>query len=169
MIQRTSWNEYFLKIALLVSERSTCLRRKVGAIAVKNKRILVTAYNGAVSGAKDCLELDSCLRDELNIPSGKDKHMCRAVHSEQNIIIHAAVNGINIKDAIIYATHTPCIMCARMLVNAKIKKYVTCSARKENDFEQFFNEAGIEMVYIPRPSSKIDAMDYRGNERKFDE
>jgi len=169
MTERTSWDEYFLKIALLISERSTCIRRRVGAILVKDKRVLVTAYNGAVTGATDCLALNSCLRDELKLESGKDKHICRAVHSEQNAIIHAAVHGINIKGATMYATHTPCITCAKMLVNAKIKRYVTCSLRKENDFEKLFSDAGIEVSYLPTPKLTIEAMDYRHKETKYNE
>src|SRR5210317_2231937 len=105
-IKRPSWDEYFMKIALLVAERSTCRRHKVGAVIVKNKQILTTGYNGAAAGVKDCLEL-GCLRDENNIPSGERHEICRAIHAEQNAIIQAGLHGTNIEGASIYCSHPP--------------------------------------------------------------
>lgn len=160
-ITRIPVDEYFMKIAYVVSERSTCLRRKVGAVIVKDKHILSSGYNGAPAGVKDCLEIGTCLRDELKIQSGKDKHICRAVHSEQNAIIQAAKFGIQLKDATLYCTHNTCMICARMIINAGIKKVVTCAQRHESDFEELFKEAGIEYVQINKPDMKIESMDYR--------
>jgi len=117
---RPEVDEYFLKVAAVVAERSTCRRHHIGAVAVKDKHILATGYNGAPSGFKDCLEL-GCLRDELGIPSGTRQEICRAVHAEQNVIIQAALHGVSLEGATVYATHTPCILCAKMLVNAGIK------------------------------------------------
>lgn len=154
-------DEYFMKIAYVVAERSTCLRRKVGAVVVKDKHILSSGYNGAPAGTKDCLEIGTCLRDELKIQSGKDKHICRAVHSEQNAIIQAAKFGIELKGGTLYCTHNTCMVCARMIINSGIKKVVTCAERHEADFEELFKEAGIEYIMIPKPEMTINSMDYR--------
>lgn len=159
--KRVGIDEYFMKIAYVVSERSTCLRRKVGAVIVKDRHILTTGYNGAPAGVKDCLEIGTCLRDELKIESGKDKHICRAVHSEQNAIIQGAKFGVELKGATLYCTHNTCIICARMIINAGIKRVVTCATRHESDFEALFNEAGIEYIMIQKPTMNIDTMDYR--------
>jgi len=113
---RPTIDEYFLKIATVVAERSTCLRHHVGAVAVRDKHILATGYNGAASGLKDCLEL-GCLRDEMNIESGTRHEICRAIHAEQNVIIQAALHGITLGGATVYVTHPPCILCAKMLGN----------------------------------------------------
>ena len=113
-LTRPDIDEYFLKIASVVAERSTCRRHHVGAVAVRNKRILATGYNGAPSGLKDCLEL-GCLRDELNIPSGTRQEICRGIHAEQNVIIQAGLHGVSLEGSTIYATHTPCVLCAKML------------------------------------------------------
>lgn len=158
---RIGIDDYFMKIAYVVAERSTCLRRKVGALIVKDRHILTTGYNGAPAGVKDCLEIGTCLRDELNIPSGKDKHVCRAVHSEQNAIIQGAKFGVELKGATLYCTHNTCMVCARMIINAGIKRVVTCAERKESEFEELFNEAGVEYVRILKPEMKIESMDYR--------
>jgi len=123
--KRLSWDEYFLKLAFLVAERSTCRRHHVGAVIVRDKRILTTGYNGAPSGIKDCLEL-GCLREQLGIPSGQRHELCRAVHAEQNAIIQAAIHGVDITGSTMYCTHSPCIICAKMIVNAKIKKVCNC-------------------------------------------
>jgi len=120
---RPDSDEYFLKIASVVAERATCRRHHVGAVAVRGKHILATGYNGAASGLKDCLEL-GCLRDDMNIPSGTRHEVCRGIHAEQNVIIQAALHGVSLEGATIYVTHTPCVLCAKMLVNAKIKRFV---------------------------------------------
>ena len=157
-LTRPDSDEYFLKIASVVAERSTCHRHHVGAVAVKDKHILATGYNGAPSGLKDCLEL-GCLRDELNIPSGTRQEICRGIHAEQNAIIQASLHGVSLEGSTIYATHTPCNQCAKMLVNAKIKRYVSFGRYDDNSFINLFKEAGIELDIKKRPSSRISYLD----------
>ena len=155
---RPDSDEYFLKIASVVAERSTCRRHHVGAVAVGNKHILATGYNGAPSGLKDCLEL-GCLRDEQGIPSGERQELCRGIHAEQNVIIQASLHGVTLEGSTIYATHTPCILCAKMLVNAKIKRYVSFGRYNDDAFINLFQEAGIELDIKKRPSSRISYLD----------
>ncbi len=151
---RPDIDEYFLKIASVVAERSTCRRHHVGAVAVRNKHILATGYNGAPSGAKDCLEL-GCLRDELNIPSGERQEICRGIHAEQNVIIQATLHGVSLEGGTIYATHTPCVLCAKMLVNARIKRYVSFGKYNDDVFVDLFKEAGVEFDMKKKPPSRI--------------
>jgi len=157
-LTRPDSDDYFLKIASVVAERSTCRRHHVGAVAVKDKHILATGYNGAPSGLKDCLEL-GCLRDEMNIPSGTRHEICRGIHAEQNVIIQASLHGVSLEGSTIYATHTPCVLCAKMLVNAKIKRYVSFGRYDDNSFIDLFQEAGIELDIKKRPSSRISYLD----------
>ena len=119
-----------------------------------NKHILATGYNGAPSGLKDCLEL-GCLRDELHIPSGERQEICRGIHAEQNVIIQASLHGVSLEGSTIYATHTPCVLCAKMLVNAKIKRYISFGRYNDDAFINLFKEAGIELDIKKRPSSRI--------------
>jgi len=156
--KRPDTDEYFLKIASVVAERSTCRRHHVGAVAVRDKHILATGYNGAPSGAKDCLEL-GCLRDELNIPSGTRHEICRGIHAEQNVIIQAGLHGVSLDGSSIYCTHTPCVLCAKMLVNAKIKRFVTFGSYNDDTFIKMFQEAGIEVDTKKRPSSELSFLD----------
>ena len=156
--KRPSWDEYFIKIALLVAERSTCLRHHIGAVIVKNRRILTTGYNGAASGQKDCLEL-GCLRDQNKIPSGERHEICRAIHAEQNAIIQAGLHGVNIENATLYCTHSPCILCAKMLANAKIKRVVTCGDYPDKSFVELFKELNIEFKKIDYPNMRIKRLD----------
>jgi len=151
---RPDIDEYFLKIASVVAERSTCRRHHVGAVAVRDKHILSTGYNGAPSGFEDCLEL-GCLRDELGIPSGTRQEICRGIHAEQNVIIQATLHGVSLEGSTIYATHTPCVLCAKMLVNAKIKRFVSFGRYDDNTFMDLFREAGIEVDIKQRPPSRI--------------
>ena len=151
---RPDVDEYFLKIASVVAERSTCRRHHIGAVAVRDKHILATGYNGAPSGFKDCLEL-GCLRDELGIPSGTRQEMCRGIHAEQNVIVQATLHGVSLEGSTIYATHTPCNQCAKMLVNAKIGRYVSFGEYDDNSFEELFREADIEVDIKKRPPSEI--------------
>lgn len=151
---RPDIDEYFLKVASVVAERSTCRRHRVGAVAVKDKHILATGYNGAAAGLKDCLEL-GCLRDELKIESGTRHEICRGIHAEQNVIIQASLHGVSLEGATIYATHPPCILCAKMLVNAKIKRLVTFGSYADDSFLRLFQEAGIEFELHKKPSSRI--------------
>jgi dCMP deaminase len=167
-LKRIDIDEYFLKTALVVAERSTCRRHHIGAVAVKDKHILATGYNGAPAGTKDCLEL-GCLRDEYNIPSGERHEICRGVHAEQNVIIQAALHGLSLEGATIYCTYTPCVLCAKMLVNAKIKRFVTFAQYNSSTaynsfiglkaFFDLFQEAGIEVDIKKRPSLRIGYLD----------
>ncbi len=151
---RLGIDEYFLKIASVVAERSTCRRHHVGALAARSKHILATGYNGAAAGLKDCLEL-GCLRDELNIPSGERHEICRGIHAEQNVIIQAGLHGVRLDGSTIYCTHTPCILCAKMLVNAKIKRFVSFGKYNDDAFVALFREAGIEVDIKDKPSAEI--------------
>jgi dCMP deaminase len=155
---RLGVDEYFLKIASVVAERSTCRRHHVGAVAVKDKHILATGYNGAAAGLKDCLEL-GCLRDELGIPSGQRQEICRGIHAEQNVIIQAGLHGVSLEGSTIYCTHTPCVLCAKMLANARIKRFVSFGRYSDNSFIELFKESGIEVDIKKRPSSRISYLD----------
>ena len=156
--KRPSWDEYFMKIAALVAERSTCRRHHVGAVMVRDKTILTTGYNGAPCGVKDCLEL-GCLRDEMGIKSGERHEICRATHAEQNAIIQAGLHGISIENATIYCTHPPCILCAKMLANAKIKRYVTSGTYPDEEAKKLMREVGIEFVKVGKPETKINVLE----------
>lgn len=147
MIERPDWDNYFMQIATVVATRSTCSRRQVGALLVQNKRILSTGYNGAPSGLSHCLEV-GCLREKLQVPSGERHELCRGLHAEQNAIIQAAVHGVAIKDAVLYCTHYPCSLCAKMLVNAGVKSLVLASNYPDDLAKELFAEAGIEVRFI---------------------
>ena len=155
---RISADEYFLKIASVVAERSTCLRHHMGAVAVKDKHIITTGYNGAPAGVKDCLEL-GCLRDAQNIPSGTRTEICRAIHAEQNVIIQAALHGISLEGCTIYCTHTPCVLCAKMMINARVKRVVIFTKYADDSFKELFREAGIQVDVLDKPSSMISFME----------
>jgi dCMP deaminase len=157
-VKRIDFDEYCLKIAAVVGERSTCRRHHMGAVAVRDRHILTTGYNGAPAGAKDCLEL-GCLRDEMNIESGTRQELCRAIHAEQNVIIQAGLHGVSLEGATVYCTHTPCVLCAKMLVNSRIKRFVTFGKYNDDRFIELFREAGIEVDIRKRPSSKITFLD----------
>jgi dCMP deaminase len=166
-LKRPDIDEYFLKMAAVVAERSTCRRHHIGAVAVRDRHILATGYNGAPSGFPDCLEL-GCLRDELNIPSGERPEICRGVHAEQNVIIQASLHGVSLEGSTIYATHTPCYQCAKILVNAKIKRYISYNKYDDTVLHAFvdlgafidlFKEAGIELEIKKKPASRISYLD----------
>lgn len=144
---RLSIDQYFMKIAKTVALRSTCLRRQVGAVIVKDKQIITTGYNGAPSGIRDCLEM-GCIRDKLNIESGTCHEICKAVHAEQNAIIQGALHGVSTKDSILYCTHQPCILCAKMIVNAGITKVVYGNGYPDEEANNLFSEAGIETLKL---------------------
>jgi len=144
---RPSWDEYFLEVAKLVAKRATCLRRSVGAVIVKDKRILATGYNGAPSGLKHCVDV-GCLRQKLNIPSGERHELCRALHAEQNALIQASLYGISVKGSKLYATCQPCVICVKMLINAGIKEIVIAGAYPDKMAAQFLKEAGIKVKKI---------------------
>ena len=157
-LTRPDVDSYFLKVASVVAERSTCRRHHVGAVAVRDKHILATGYNGAPSGLRDCLEL-GCLRDELNIPSGTRHEICRGIHAEQNIIVQAGLHGVSLEESTVYCTHTPCVLCAKMLVNARIKRFVSFGKYNDNEFVELFREAGIELDIKKKPPSKVSYLD----------
>jgi dCMP deaminase len=157
-VSRISADEYFLKIASVVAERSTCLRHHMGAVAVKDKHILTTGFNGAPAGVKDCLEL-GCLRNAQNIPSGTRTEICRAIHAEQNVIIQAALHGISLDSCTIYCTHTPCVLCAKMMVNARVKRVVIFTKYADDSFKELFREAGIQVDVLDKPSSTISFLE----------
>ena len=137
-----------MELALVVSKRSTCLRQKVGAVIVKDKRILATGYNGAPSGMPHCLDV-GCLREKLGVPSGERQELCRGLHAEQNAIIQAAKFGISIEGSTIYTTHCPCITCAKMIINAGIRRVVYGRDYADKRGLELLREAGIEVIYIP--------------------
>ena len=122
-MKRPSWDEYFMEMTKLTAKRSTCLRRQVGAVLVKDTRVIATGYNGAPSGVTHC-EVTSCLRQKLNVPSGERHELCRGLHGEQNAIIQAALHGVSTEGATIYCTTKPCSICTKMIINAKISRIV---------------------------------------------
>lgn len=146
--QRPNWDEYFLELADLVASRSSCLRRQVGAVLVRNERIIATGYNGAPRGLGHCLEI-GCLREEMQIPSGQRYELCRGVHAEQNAIINAAVYGVSTQDSVLYCTTQPCVICARMIINAGIIKVIHRGNFDDQLATQFLKEAGIEVLEVP--------------------
>jgi dCMP deaminase len=134
-----------LEVAVLVSKRATCLRRHVGAVLVKDKRILATGYNGAPSGIRHCIDSGDCLRTKLRIPSGERHELCRGLHAEQNVLIQAALHGISTKGSILYLTNQPCIICAKMLINAGIKEIVIKDGYPDKMSRGFLREAKINI------------------------
>jgi dCMP deaminase len=143
-MKRPSWDEYFLDIAELVSSRSTCMRRKVGAVVVKNKQVLATGYNGAPSGVQHC-EKTGCIRQQMNIPSGERHELCRALHGEQNAFLQAARHGVSLDEGTLYITTQPCSICAKMIINAGIKKIVFKGSYPDEFALSFLEEAGIKV------------------------
>lgn len=143
-MQRPSWDSYFMEITKVVASRSTCLRRKVGAIIVRDNRILTTGYNGAPTGLRHCLET-GCLRESRGIPSGERHELCRGLHAEQNALIQAALHGISIAGGTFYVTHQPCVLCAKMIANAGIKTIVYQGAYPDKLALEMLAEAGVEL------------------------
>jgi len=146
-MSRPTWDEYFMEITELVSKRSTCLRRKVGAVIVQDKRILTTGYNGAPRGLPHCLEI-GCLREIKKVSSGERQELCRGLHAEQNAIVQAALYGICIKGSVLYCTTQPCVTCAKMIVNSGIKRIVYKEKYPDELARKILKEAGvIEICY----------------------
>ncbi len=144
MDKRPTVDEYFMEIAEVVAKRSTCLRNHVGAVIVRDKRILSTGYNGAPRNLEHCLDI-GCMREQQNIASGTRHEMCRAVHAEQNAIIQSALHGVSIEDATLYCTHQPCVLCAKMIINSKIKRVVFANNYPDTEALRFFESAGVEV------------------------
>ena len=149
---RPSWHDYFMQIAVLVAKRSTCTRRSVGAIIVKDKRILSTGYNGAPSGIRHCAET-GCLRELMKVPSGERHELCRGIHAEQNAIIQAAYHGVSIRTAALYCTNLPCSICAKMIINAGISEIYYQSGYADAMSGQMLAEAGVPVLHIPSVES----------------
>lgn len=145
---RASWDEYFMEIAEIVKTRSTCLRRQVGAVIVKDNRIITTGYNGAPSGTRHCTDIGTCQRIEMNIPSGERHELCRALHAEQNAIIQAANIGVSTDGGTLYVTLQPCVICAKMAINAGIKKIVYKGSYPDPLSLDMLHEAGVELVVM---------------------
>ncbi|MEW6078587.1 MAG: cytidine/deoxycytidylate deaminase family protein [Thermodesulfobacteriota bacterium] len=143
--KRPEWHTYFMQIAELVASRSTCLRRSVGAVIVKNKRILATGYNGAPSGVAHCSET-GCLRAQLQVPSGERHELCRGIHAEQNAIIQAASHGVTISGADLYCTNHPCSICAKMIINAGLKTIYYKDGYADALSAKMLSEADIKLI-----------------------
>ena len=141
---RPSWDEYFKQLTEVVASRSTCLRRSVGALIVRDKRILATGYNGAPSGLPHCLDV-GCLRDELGVPSGERQELCRGLHAEQNAIIQASLHGVSIRGGTIYVTLAPCVTCAKMIINAGIERVVYRDTYADTLAMRMLAEAGVTL------------------------
>ena len=150
---RPSWDEYFMSIAEQVSGRSTCLRRNIGAVLVKEKRILATGYNGVPSGLAHCEEV-GCLREQRNIESGSRHELCRGIHAEQNAVIQAARHGIPIDGASIYCTHQPCVLCAKILINAGVTEIMFRESYPDPLSQELLAEAGIVPRQVGSESSE---------------
>ena len=146
-MQRPSWDKYFIEITRLVATRSTCLRRGVGALLVKNRNILTTGYNGAPSGIKHC-DKSGCIRQQTNTPSGERHELCRGLHAEQNAIIQAAKHGVNIDGATLYCTTMPCVSCAKMLINSGVRRVVFDEGYSDELARAMFIESGVEIEYF---------------------
>ena len=146
-LERPSWETYFMEIASLVAKRSTCIRRSVGAILVKDKRILTTGYNGAPSGIKHCIDA-GCLREQLHVASGERHELCRGIHAEQNAIIQAAYHGASIKGATLFCTNLPCLICTKMLINAGIEQIYYLWGYADELSKNMLDEAGIRCTHL---------------------
>ncbi len=147
---RPSWDEYFMSIVELVKTRSTCLRRQVGALIVKDKRILASGYNGAPVGCRHCLDV-GCIREELKVPSGQRHEICRATHAEQNAIAQAAYSGTSVKDSVLYVTTQPCVLCAKLAINAGITKIVFKGDYPDDLALELLKEAGVSVQKYESP------------------
>ena len=144
-VSRPTWDEYFMKVAVFVAERSTCLRRRVGAVLVKDKQMLATGYNGAPKNITHC-DKTGCLRQQLNIPSGQRHEMCRGLHAEQNVILQAAQFGVSTSGSSLYITNTPCSICAKMIINAGIRRILFQGDYPDKLATKMLSEAKVELV-----------------------
>ncbi len=147
-MERPSWDEYFMEMAKLTAKRSTCLRRHVGAVIVKDRHIIATGYNGAPRGLAHCEERGGCMREKLGVPSGQRHELCRALHAEQNAIIQAATLGQSVEGATIYITHQPCVICAKMIINAGIEKIIVKEGYPDELSVEILNEAGLKIIML---------------------
>ncbi|MCL4331640.1 MAG: cytidine/deoxycytidylate deaminase family protein [Candidatus Thermoplasmatota archaeon] len=155
--ERPTWDQYFMRMAFLAASRSNCTRRKVGAVIVKDKNVLATGYNGPPSGTVHC-DVVGCIRDELDVPSGERHELCRGLHAEQNAIIQAAVHGVSIKDAVIYVTTHPCVVCSKMLMNAQIREIIYAQGYPDELSELMLLESDIKKRRFELPEGEVKAM-----------
>lgn len=146
---RPDWDTYFMEMASLASRRSSCLRRAVGAVLVRDKRLLATGYNGVPSGVTHC-EVTGCLREKLQVPSGERHELCRGLHAEQNAIIQAALHGVSTKGAVLYCTTLPCIICAKMLINSGVRKVYYLDGYSDSLTGEMLAEVGLELLRLER-------------------
>lgn len=140
------WKKRFMLLTEHIATWSSCLRRQVGAVIVKDKRIMTTGYNGAPAGVKTCVERGSCMRNEMNIPSGTHAELCYAAHAEQNAIIQAAKEGISLKGCVLYCTHQPCVVCAKMIINSGIKEVIYKEGYPDEFSQKICEEAGVKLT-----------------------
>ena len=140
------WNKRFMELTEYIATWSSCLRRQVGAIIVKDKRIIATGYNGAPTGAMTCVERGECLRNKLDIKSGTHAEICYSVHAEQNALMQAAKEGISVKGCVLYCTHRPCIICAKLIANAGIKEVIYKENYPDEFIQKFFDDAGVKLT-----------------------
>jgi dCMP deaminase len=154
-MQRPSWDQYFMDITRLVSTRSSCLRRQVGALLVKDRNILATGYNGVPSGITHCQAV-GCLRERLKVPSGERHELCRGLHAEQNAIIQAAKHGTNIDGATLYCTTMPCIICTKMIINAGITRVIYGEGYADELAREMTTEAALDVVHFAPTPDKQD-------------
>ena len=162
---RPSWDEYFMRLAYLVSTRATCTRRKVGAVIVKDRRVLTTGYNGPPKGLAHC-DVTGCIREDLDIPSGERHELCRGLHAEQNAIIQAAVYGVSIKGSTIYVTNHPCVVCAKMIINAEIEEIVYAEGYPDDLAKLILLESGIKVRQFKLSDEEVRKItgNYESNE-----
>ena len=147
MTSRPSWDDYFMQIAAEVATRSTCLRRQVGAILVRERRILATGYNGVPRGLEHC-DARGCLREAANVPSGERHELCRGLHAEMNAILQAAVHGVSVAGATLYSTHHPCSLCVKMLINCDARRIVTTEDYPDALAKELLEEAGVSVAIL---------------------
>lgn len=154
MNNRPGWHQYFMEMAYLASTRSTCLRRQVGALIVKDNQIISSGYNGAPKHIRHCT-ITGCLREQLNVPSGERHELCRGVHAEQNAVIQAAINGSSIRGASLYCTNQPCVICSKILINAEIKTIYITESYEDKLAQELLAEAEVEMNIVDRNTGII--------------
>lgn len=151
---RPSWHQYFMEMAFLAATRSTCLRRKVGAILVLDNQIVSTGYNGSPKHVRHCSQT-GCLRAKLNVPSGEKHELCRGVHAEQNAVIQAAVNGTSMKGAVMYCTNQPCIICSKILINAEIRTIYIAEPYEDKLAKEMLKESGVDLNLVNRQTGEL--------------
>lgn len=152
-MERPSWDEYFMEMAEVAKKRSTCTRRQVGAVIVKDNRIMTTGYNGVPAGIEHC-EIRGCLRDQLAVPSGERHELCRGLHAEQNAIIQAAHLGQSIAGGTLYCTNHPCVICAKMILNAEIRRIVVREGYPDQLGADLLKEAGLQLEFLEERQTK---------------